>query len=89
MREDKRSPGGVELTLDGLHVVSGADGFPITPKEHSSTFLLDNRHLWLRSRKQHVVLRVRHHVVRAIRDYRDVITSYSIHYTKLYETKSG
>jgi len=70
-REDARSPGGVELTLDGLHVVSGADGFPITPKEHSSTFLLDNRHLWLRSRKQHVVLRVRHHVVRAIRDYLD------------------
>jgi asparaginyl-tRNA synthetase len=68
-REDKRSPGGVELTLKSLTLVGGAEGFPITPKEHSSAFLLDHRHLWLRSKKQHVVLKVRHHTVAAIRDY--------------------
>jgi asparaginyl-tRNA synthetase len=68
-REDKRAPGGVELTLKSLKLVAGAEGFPITPKEHSSSFLLDHRHLWLRSKKQHVVLKVRHHTVAAIRDY--------------------
>jgi asparaginyl-tRNA synthetase len=68
-REDKRAPGGVELTLSSVRVVARAEGFPITPKEHSSTFLLDHRHLWLRSRKQHVALSVRHHTVSAIRDY--------------------
>ncbi len=69
VREDSRSPGGVELTLANVRVVGPSSGYPITPKEHSPTFLLDHRHLWLRSRKQHVVLAVRHHVVWAIRDY--------------------
>jgi len=68
-REDKRAPGGVELTLKSLALVAGAHDYPITPKEHSSSFLLDHRHLWLRSKKQHVVLKVRHHTVAAIRDY--------------------
>ncbi|HXV14540.1 MAG TPA: asparagine--tRNA ligase [Candidatus Krumholzibacteria bacterium] len=68
-REDKRAPGGVELTLKSVTEVQHAEGFPITPKEHSSSFLLDHRHLWLRSRKQHVVLLVRHHTIAAIRDY--------------------
>jgi len=68
-REDKRAPGGVELTLASVHEVQHAEGFPITPKEHSSSFLLDHRHLWLRSKKQHVVLLVRHHTIKAIRDY--------------------
>jgi asparaginyl-tRNA synthetase len=68
-REDKRAPGGVELTLSSVKVVSAAHDYPITPKEHSSSFLLDHRHLWLRSKKQHVVLKVRHHTVAAIRDY--------------------
>jgi asparaginyl-tRNA synthetase len=68
-REDKRAPGGVELTLKSVQLVAGAHDYPITPKEHSSSFLLDHRHLWLRSKKQHVVLKVRHHTVKAIRDY--------------------
>jgi asparaginyl-tRNA synthetase len=71
VREDKRSPGGVELTLQSLRVVGESEGFPITPKEHSSSFLLDHRHLWLRSRKQHVVLLVRHHTIKAIREFLD------------------
>jgi asparaginyl-tRNA synthetase len=68
-REDKRAPGGVELTLKSVKLVSAAVDYPITPKEHSSSFLLDHRHLWLRSRKQHVALKVRHHTIAAIRDY--------------------
>jgi len=69
VREDSRSPGGVELTVRSVRVIGASEGYPITPKEHSSTFLLDHRHLWLRSRKQHAVLSVRHHTVWAIRDY--------------------
>jgi asparaginyl-tRNA synthetase len=68
-REDKRAPGGVELTLKSVRLLGDAEGYPITPKEHSSSFLLDHRHLWLRSKKQHVALKVRHHTVAAIRDY--------------------
>jgi asparaginyl-tRNA synthetase len=71
VREDKRAPGGYELNLTGLRLVQAADNYPITPKEHSAPFLLDHRHLWLRSRKQHVVLRVRHFTVKAIRDFLD------------------
>ncbi len=71
VREDARSPGGVELTLASVDVVAESHDYPITPKEHSASFLLDHRHLWLRSRKQHVILRVRHHTIRAIRDYLD------------------
>jgi asparaginyl-tRNA synthetase len=71
VRADERAPGGYELTLERVRIIGRSEGYPITPKEHSSTFLLDHRHLWLRSRKQHVVLRVRHHTVKAIRDYLD------------------
>ena len=69
VREDKRAPGGFEITLSGLKPVSLAEEYPITPKEHGSAFLLDHRHLWLRSRKQHVVMKVRHHTISAIRDF--------------------
>ena len=69
VREDKRAQGGYELNLSSVGLVSGAEGYPITPKEHSAPFLLDHRHLWIRSRKQHVVLRVRHYTVKAIRDF--------------------
>jgi asparaginyl-tRNA synthetase len=69
VREDKRAPGGYELVLSRLRLISAAEEFPITPKEHGSSFLLDHRHLWLRSRKQHVIMKVRHHAVSAIRDF--------------------
>ncbi len=69
VRADERAPGGVELTLCDVTLLGDSENYPISPKEHSSSFLLDHRHLWLRSRKQHVVLRVRHHTVWAIRDY--------------------
>jgi len=69
VRADERAPGGVEMTLQSIRVVGAAAGYPITPKEHGTSFLLDHRHLWLRSRKQHVVMMVRHHAISAIRDF--------------------
>jgi asparaginyl-tRNA synthetase len=69
VREDKRAPGGYEITLSGLKPIVRAEDFPITPKEHGSAFLLDHRHLWLRSRKQHAIMKVRHHTISAIRDF--------------------
>jgi asparaginyl-tRNA synthetase len=69
VREDKRAPSGVELTLTDLEVVSPARDYPITPKEHGTPFLLDHRHLWIRSQRQHAILRIRHTVVDACRDF--------------------
>ncbi|MDW8130573.1 MAG: asparagine--tRNA ligase, partial [Bryobacterales bacterium] len=62
------------LELDGIEVIQRvpeSDPYPITPKEHGIEFLMDRRHLWLRSRRQHAILRIRHEVVRAVRDYFD------------------
>ena len=74
LRKEDRAPGGFEMEVSGLEVlqqVSAEDPFPITPKEHGVDFLMDHRHLWLRSRRQHAILRVRHEVIRAVRDYFD------------------
>ena len=69
VRADTRAPGGFELDVSGLEVVSAAHEYPITPKEHGPEFLLDRRHLWIRTARQHAVLRVRHEVIDAVRDY--------------------
>jgi asparaginyl-tRNA synthetase len=69
VRADKRAPGGYELDATGLDVVSEAHEFPITPKEHGVDFLMDRRHLWIRSSRQQAILRVRHEVIDAVRDY--------------------
>src|SRR5213083_422163 len=71
VREDARAPGGVEIDVSTAQVLQNARDFPITPKEHGPEFLLDNRHLWLRSKKQHAILKVRHTVVKAVRDFLD------------------
>ena len=74
VRAEPRAPGGYELEVTDLQVVQKvpeADPYPITPKEHGIDFLMDRRHLWLRSSRQHAILRVRHEVVRAVRDYLD------------------
>jgi asparaginyl-tRNA synthetase len=71
VKEDTRSSIGVELDVTGLKVVQNASEYPITPKEHGTEFLMDNRHLWIRSRKQHAVLKVRHTVIKASRDFLD------------------
>jgi asparaginyl-tRNA synthetase len=69
VREEPRSPGGYELTVTGLEVLGQSHEYPITPKEHGTTFLFEHRHLWLRSGRQAAVARVRHEVEQAIRDY--------------------
>ncbi len=71
VKEDARSPIGVEIDVTGLEVVQNAHDYPITPKEHGTEFLMDNRHLWIRSKKQNAVLKVRHTVIKAVRDFFD------------------
>jgi asparaginyl-tRNA synthetase len=69
VRADERSPGGVELGVTGIEVLGPSVDFPITPKEHGTAFLFEHRHLWLRSRRQAAIMRVRHEIVQAIRDF--------------------
>jgi asparaginyl-tRNA synthetase len=71
VREDKRAPSGVELTLRDLEIVAPSHDYPITPKEHGPDFLLNHRHLWIRSARQHAVLRIRHTLIQACRDFLD------------------
>jgi len=71
VREDQRAPGGYEIDVSDVQIVQLAKDYPITPKEHGDTFLLEHRHLWLRSSKQHAIMRVRAAVVKAIRDFFD------------------
>ena len=69
VREDKRAKGGYELTANALEVVAPAHDYPITPKEHGVDYLLDRRHLWIRAERQTSILRVRHEVINAVRDF--------------------
>jgi asparaginyl-tRNA synthetase len=74
VRAETRAPGGYELDVEGAIVhqrVPEETPYPITPKDHGIEFLLDHRHLWLRSRKQHAILRIRAEIIRAVRDYFD------------------
>ncbi|MGI8787818.1 MAG: asparagine--tRNA ligase [Pyrinomonadaceae bacterium] len=71
VKEDSRSSIGVEVDVRDIEVLQNADGYPITPKEHGTEFLMDNRHLWIRSKKQNAVLKVRHTVIKATRDFFD------------------
>ena len=68
-RADPRAPTGYEIDIKRLDVVGGSHDFPITPKEHGVDYLLDRRHLWIRSERQHAILRVRHEIVNAVRDF--------------------
>ena len=69
VREDSRSPGGVEITARDVVVTAPSVDFPITPKEHGTSFLFEHRHLWLRSRRQVAIARIRHEVEQAIHDF--------------------
>ncbi len=74
LRKEDRAPGGFEMEVSDIRIlqqVSAEDPFPITPKQHGVDFLMNQRHLWLRSRRQHAILRVRHELIRAVRDYFD------------------
>jgi asparaginyl-tRNA synthetase len=74
VRADKRAPGGYELDVSNVQVVqrvSESDPYPITPKEHGTEFLMEHRHLWVRSQRQASILRVRAEIVKAMRDFLD------------------
>ncbi len=71
VKKEPRSPIGFELSLKDVTVIQAAEGFPISPKDHGVAFLMEHRHLWLRSARQHAILRIRHTIVKAIRDYFD------------------
>jgi asparaginyl-tRNA synthetase len=74
IRADQRAPGGFEMDVESVEVlqhIPESDPYPITPKDHGIDFLMDHRHLWLRSQRQHAILGVRHEVIRAVRDYFD------------------
>ena len=69
IRKDDRAPGGYEMKLQSITVHQLAQDYPISPKEHGPDFLLDHRHLWLRSSKQHALLKIRSEISQAIRDF--------------------
>lgn len=74
LRAEPRAVGGQELDVSGARIIQRVPEehpYPITPKEHGVDFLMDHRHLWLRSRRQHAAIRVRHEVIKGIRDYFD------------------
>lgn len=71
VRADQRAQGGFELDVKQMDIVQQADPFPIQPKEHGTGFLMEHRHLWLRSSRQHAILRIRHEIIRACRNFFD------------------
>ncbi len=74
VRADERAPGipgGFEIGIQSLELMQMAEDYPITPKEHGAEFLLDHRHLWLRSSRQWAILRIRATIIRAVRDFMD------------------
>jgi len=71
LRQDDRAPGGYELDVNRIQALQIAQPFPIQPKEHGVGFLMEHRHLWLRSHRQHAILRIRHEIVRACRNFFD------------------
>jgi asparaginyl-tRNA synthetase len=71
LRQDPRAPGGHELDVTRIEALQIAQPFPIQPKEHGVGFLMEHRHLWLRSHRQHAILRIRHEIIRASRNFFD------------------
>ena len=71
VKKEPRSVGGHEILVKNIVVHQVAEKYPITPKEHGTSFLMDHRHLWIRSKKQHAILKIRHQVVKACRDFLD------------------
>ncbi len=71
VKKHERSKIGYEIDLSDLKLISQSEEYPITPKEHGTHFLMENRHLWLRSLKQKAILRVRHRIIKSVRDFFD------------------
>jgi asparaginyl-tRNA synthetase len=69
VRADRRAPGGYEIDVKTVEVVGESHDYPVTPKEHGVDYLLDRRHLWIRSERQQAILRVRHEIISAVRDF--------------------
>lgn len=69
VREDKRAPGGYEITVSDIDIIFITKDYPITPKEHGTAFLMENRHLWIRSKRQNAILRIRSEIIQAVRDF--------------------
>ncbi|MGM7721953.1 asparagine--tRNA ligase [Metabacillus sp. Hm71] len=69
VREDERSPFGYELGVTNIQVIAESVDYPITPKEHGTEFLMDHRHLWLRSKRQHAVMKIRNEIIRATYEF--------------------
>ncbi|SDK51643.1 asparagine--tRNA ligase [Lacicoccus qingdaonensis] len=69
IKSDDRSSFGYEMEVSNIEIIQAAEGYPITPKEHGPEFLLDNRHLWLRSRKQHAVMNIRNQIIKSTHDF--------------------
>ncbi len=71
VRKEPRAVGGYELGVESIQINQIAQEYPISPKEHGTDFLMNHRHLWLRSKKQHAIIRVRHQIIKASRDFFD------------------
>jgi len=71
IREEKRAPGGYEIDIENIEITSISEEYPIAPKEHGVAFLMENRHLWIRSLKQNAILRIRANIIRSIREFFD------------------
>ena len=70
--KNDRATGGYEILLESFNIHHLSKDYPITPKEHGTEFLMSNRHLWLRSKRQHAILKIRHQIIKSIRDYFDM-----------------
>lgn len=71
VREHPKRKGEFEIGVSEAEILGASENYPITPKEHGTDFLMDHRHLWIRSKRQHAILRVRHEIIMAIRDFFD------------------
>lgn len=69
IKEDERSSFGYEMDVSAIEIIHAAEGYPITPKNHGPEFLMDHRHLWLRSRKQHAVMNIRNQIIKSTHDF--------------------
>ena len=71
IREEPRSQSGYEMTVTGIEIIHLTENYPITPKEHGVDYLMDHRHLWLRTQKQRAIMVIRAEIIRAVQDYFD------------------
>ena len=71
VRQHPKHPNVFEMGVKGFEIIGKSENYPITPKEHGTDFLMENRHLWIRSKRQHAILRVRHEIIKAIHDFFD------------------